>query len=413
MAKVKNIPELRFPEFEGEWDNNLFVNIASFSKGKGISKADIVENGDTECVRYGELYTIYNEVIDSVKSKTNIPIDDLILSDKNDVIIPASGETQIDIARASCVIREGIALGGDLNIIKSKLDGVYLAYYLNNVKKKEIAALAQGISVVHLYSSQLKTLNINYPKPEEQTKIATFLTAIDKRITLLSKQKKQLELYKQGLMNKIFNRELRLKDVNGMDFPEWEEKILGEIGNPYSGLTGKSKEDFGKGKPYIQYKQIFDDSRINVARFENVTINGNENQNKVEYGDVFFTVSSETPNEIGISSVLLDKVEELYLNSFCFGFRPNSLDDLVPEFARYLFRSDNARSEIVKLAQGSTRYNLSKIAFMRLKFLLPKKEEQLKIATFLSMLDNNIELTTSQIYETVNLKKGLLQKMFI
>lgn len=221
MGNQVNIPTLRFPEFEGEWDKNLFGNIASFSKGKGISKADIVEDGDTECVRYGELYTIYNEVIDSVKSKTNIPVDDLILSDKNDVIIPASGETQIDIARASCVIREGVALGGDLNIIKSKLDGVYLAYYLNNPKKKEIAALAQGNSVVHLYSSQLKTLNINYPKPEEQTKIATFLTAIDKRINLLTNQKVQLELYKKGLMHKIFSQELRFKDENGEEFPDW------------------------------------------------------------------------------------------------------------------------------------------------------------------------------------------------
>jgi type I restriction enzyme S subunit len=125
--------------------------IASFSKGKGISKADIIEDGATECIRYGELYTTYGETIDEVKSRTNIDVDDLVLSEANDVIIPASGETQIDIATASCVLREGIALGGDLNIIKTKNNGVFLSYYLNYKKKQEIASLAQGISVVHLY----------------------------------------------------------------------------------------------------------------------------------------------------------------------------------------------------------------------------------------------------------------------
>jgi type I restriction enzyme, S subunit len=157
----KLIPELRFPEFEkeGEWVTKNMGAVASFSKGKGISKADIAENGNLPCIRYGELYTHYTETIDEVKSYTNLSSDELVLSEANDVIIPASGETQIDIATASCVLRSGIALGGDLNIIRSEIDGVFLSYYLNNAKKKEIAQLAQGISVVHLYSNQLQTLS--------------------------------------------------------------------------------------------------------------------------------------------------------------------------------------------------------------------------------------------------------------
>ncbi|MBP1673724.1 MAG: Type restriction-modification system, specificity subunit [Bacteroidetes bacterium] len=152
MEKQKNSPQLRFPGFEGEWERKRLGEVAQFSKGKGISKSDIVENGQTECIRYGELYTHYGEVINDILSKTNIETKYLVLSEVNDVIIPASGETQIDIATASCVLKPNIALGGDLNIIKSQNNGVFLSYYLNNKMKTEIANLAQGVSVVHHFN---------------------------------------------------------------------------------------------------------------------------------------------------------------------------------------------------------------------------------------------------------------------
>ena len=131
---MKKIPVLRFPEFSGEWENKTLGKVATFSKGKGISKTDIDENGYLECIRYGELYTYYGETINNIKSKTNLNKDGLVLSEYNDVIIPASGETQTDIATASCVLKDGVALGGDLNIIKTKLNGVFLSYYLNSKK---------------------------------------------------------------------------------------------------------------------------------------------------------------------------------------------------------------------------------------------------------------------------------------
>ena len=153
----KRVPELRFEGFEGEWEEKRLGKIAKFSKGKGIAKKDIIEGGKNECIRYGELYTIYNEVINSIASKTDVSLKKSVVSDKNDVIIPSSGETQLDIATASCVLKDGVILGGDLNIIKSKLNGVFLAYLLNNSKKTAIAKLAQGNSVVHLYSVCKKT----------------------------------------------------------------------------------------------------------------------------------------------------------------------------------------------------------------------------------------------------------------
>ena len=180
-------------------------NVATFLKGKGISKSDIVEKGNLPCIRYGELYTHYKETIDEIKSFTNLGSEELVLSEANDVIIPASGETQIDIATASCVLRSGIALGGDLNIIRSEYDGVFLAYYLNGAKKTDIAQLAQGISVVHLYPSQLQTLSVSFPKnPKEQNKIASCLSSLDALITEQTEKIEQLKLHKKGLMQGLF-----------------------------------------------------------------------------------------------------------------------------------------------------------------------------------------------------------------
>ena len=200
--------EIRFKDDDGEvfadWEEKILGHIAKFLKGKGISKSDIAENGAYECIRYGQLYTYYGETIDSVISKTNVNKKDLIFSLANDVIIPASGETQIDIATASCVLRSGIALGGDLNIIRSENNGVFLSYYLNNKKKKDIASLAQGISVVHLYSSQLALLTLNLPCIAEQSKIANFLTAIDEKINQCINQVSKTEQYKKGLLQKMF-----------------------------------------------------------------------------------------------------------------------------------------------------------------------------------------------------------------
>jgi type I restriction enzyme S subunit len=202
----ETVPKYRFPEFEndGEWVEKKLGKVAIFLKGKGISKADIIEHGILPCIRYGELYTHYNEKINEIKSRTNVDSASLVLSHANDVIIPASGETQIDIATAACVLNAGVALGGDLNIIRTELNGVFLAYYLNNARKREIAQMAQGVSVMHLYPSQLKTLIIATPNLSEQQKIASSLSAVDELITAQGEKIEQLKLHKKGLMQGLF-----------------------------------------------------------------------------------------------------------------------------------------------------------------------------------------------------------------
>lgn len=198
--------------------------------------------------------------------------------------------------------------------------------------------------------------------------------------------------YKKSVARKIFSKKIRFKDNDDKDYPDWNIKELGVIGKTYNGLTGKTKEDFGKGKPYINYKQIFDNSKIDINKFDYVKIKEGEKQSLARYGDVFFTTSSETPNEVGFASVLLDNVNELYLNSFCFGYRPNSFEILNPKFSRFLFRSSDFRRSVYKLAQGSTRYNMSKIQFLKTKVSLPCKVEQEKIANFLTAIEDKITL---------------------
>ena len=193
----------------------------------------------------------------------------------------------------------------------------------------------------------------------------------------------------------------------------WKVYMLEELGNHYGGLTNKTKEDFGTGKPYIPYLNIFENGRINPENLDLVKILPSERQNRVKYGDLFFTTSSETPHEVGMTSVLLDDIGEAYLNSFCFGFRLNNFDDLLPEYASYLFRGKDVRKLISDLAQGSTRYNLSKsIFFEKLKFNLPPLPQQRKIAKILSTFDEVIEKTKDAIAKYQSIKQGMMHDLF-
>ncbi len=192
----------------------------------------------------------------------------------------------------------------------------------------------------------------------------------------------------------------------------WLSTKVGNLGFTYSGLRSKSKSDFGQGSPYITYMNVFLNSKIDKNRFDLVNIEDGENQSKVQYGDVFFTVSSETPEEVGMSSVLLDKIDNYYLNSFCFGFRLKDFDDLLPQYARYLFRGQDFRLKIIKMAQGSTRFNLSKERVLSLDISLPSLKEQEKIADILDVVDQDIARTQEVIETTEKLKRGLMQQLF-
>ena len=186
--KTLNVPHLRFPEFNGEWEKKRISEFCTLLKGTGISKDQLSTNGNP-CILYGELYTKYKaEIINEVLSCTELDANTLVKSKVNDVIIPCSGETAIDIATARYVPFDDVLLGGDLNILRSnKVNGSFLAYQLNGKRKYDIARVAQGVSVVHLYGEHLKNIVISLPVIEEQQKISRLLHLLDERIATQNK----------------------------------------------------------------------------------------------------------------------------------------------------------------------------------------------------------------------------------
>jgi type I restriction enzyme S subunit len=288
-----------------------------------------------------------------------------------------------------------------------------LHWFLASENKLLNMVTGTGIGAGKLDTNELQVMGLMLPSLAEQQKIASFLSAVDQKISLLTKNHELLLQYKKGVMQKIFNQEIKFRDDGGKDFPGWKSMSLAELGDTYNGLTGKTADDFGVGANYVTYKQIFDSSRIDASKFGCVSIKPGERQNMARYGDLFFTTSSETPNEVGYCSVLLEDVKNLYLNSFCFGYRIKSFEVLSPKFARLMFFSSNVRESIVLLAQGSTRYNISKTNFMKIKVLVPGLKEQEKISLFLESLEGKLATVASQLELTKQYKQGLLQQMFI
>ena len=402
------IPQLRFSEFTEDWSIDKFENLTKINQGLQIP----ISERYTEQIE-GSYFYITNEFLKKNSDKKYYILNptESVLCNEDDVLMTRTGNTGQVVTNVVGAFHNNFF---KIKFDNEKINKDFLVYFLRLYKTQNaILRLAGTSTIPDLNHSDFYKIEMPHPIPTEQTKIATFLTAVDKRINLLQKKKAELEQYKKGVMQKLFSQTIRFKKDDGNCFPDWVEKKLGEVGETFNGLTGKTKVDFGVGKPYIQYMQIFSSSKIDTANFGLVNIEDGENQNSAQYGDVFFTTSSETPKEIGTSSVLTEQVKEVYLNSFCFGYRPNLLDELVPEFSQFFFRSNKVRKEIIKLAQGSTRFNMSKVELMKLKFDFPHKDEQQKIANFLSCIDKSIKKIGNQIDDSIMFKKGLLQKMFV
>ena len=401
------VPKLRFSEFKDEWNEKLLSDFTTFSKGKGLSKSDIVKNGKNPCIRYGELYTTYGSTISEAISYTNLDKNNCVLSKKNQIIIPSSGETQIDIATASCVLSDDIILGSDLNILTTNENGIFLAYYLSSAKKNDIAQLAQGNSVVHLYAKELATLKINYPSKEEQTKIAEFLSAVDDKISQLSRQLELLNQYKKGVMQKIFSQEIRFKNDNGEDFGEWEEVPLNQIaskvtvknrGNKVTEvLTNSATQGIIKQSDFFD-REIVSESNINGYYV-------------VEVDDFVYNprISVHAP----VGPIKRNKITQGIMSPLytVFRFKEGNLD-----FLSYFFGTNFWHDYVKSVANSGARHdrmNITNSDFLEMPILLPSIQEQEKIAEFLTAIDERIDHTTAQLIHTKQWKKGLLQQMFV
>lgn len=407
---MKNIlkPSLRFSEFDSEWKTEELGVIATFSKGKGIAKEDISETGALECIRYGELYTHYQELISKVKSRTNIKVDKLTLSEENDVIIPASGESQIDIAKASCVLRKGIALGGDLNIIRTRLNGVFLSYYLNSAKKKDIARLAQGISVVHLYSSQLKSLSLNLPPTiNEENAIASFLVSVDSRLQKLIEKQELLEEYKKGVAQQLFSRKIKFEAHEAKGFQKWEERKMADILFEHKHKSSGKEEVYSVSVHKGLINQIEHLGRSYAA--ENTS-----NYNLVKPNDIIYTKSPTGDFPYGI--IKQSFVNKNVIVSPLYGvFTPETpeLGYMLNVYFESVINVYNYLHPIIQKGAKNT-INITNETFLSRKLKLPvSKDEQKKMGSFLKEIDKKINYVKEQIDKTREFKKGLLQQMFV
>ena len=390
--KTLNVPNLRFPEFEGEWEEKRLSDIADLSKGIGISKDQLSADGEP-CILYGELYTKYkSETIKEVISKTNIDNTKLVKSKANDVIIPCSGETAEEIATARCVLKDDVLLGGDLNIIRLHgYDGSFMSYQLNGKRKYDIAKVAQGVSVVHLYGEHLKNIKTFNPSLNEQKKIANLLSLLDERISTQNKIIEDLKKLKSAIIEIEYSS---------------RTKTSSHIGDFIVQTSKRNKDNAIQTILSISNRQGFIQQS---EQFENRSVASDDTSN---YKIVERNSFAFNPARINVGSIArlatFDRgiVSPMYI---CF----RTKDNLFPEYLDYYFESKQFFTEIQKRLEGSVRQCLSFEGLCNIPLSIPTIEVQQQTGKRLSTLAQEIKLEIDFLELLQKQKKFLLHQMFI
>jgi type I restriction enzyme S subunit len=286
------------------------------------------------------------------------------------------------------------------SVINTRWLSYILSYANFRQKIRDIGTGTSG-SMKNISKSKLLDILIPFPSKSEQATIAIALSETDALINSLEKLIFKKHNIKQGAMQKL------LQPKKG-----WDVKKLGELGKPYGGLSGKSKIDFENGQyPYIPFMNIMSNPIIDSTYLDFVNIQNGESQNSALKGDLFFNGSSETPEEVGMCSVLLENIPNLYLNSFCFGYRLTKEYNTNGLYLAYYFRSNEGRKLFYSMAQGATRYNLSKSNFNKMEITLPKPEEQTHISTILFDMDAEITALETKLEKYRKVKLGMMQNL--
>ena len=396
MAEKQNAPEIRFEGFTDPWEQRKLGELMDATSVRRVHQEDWTDEG----VRF-------LRARDLVAFAKNEPVDDpLFISEEmyqeysaqsgkasvGDLLVTGVGT----IGVPWLVTSENPIYFKDGNIIwfknAGKIDGEFFYHSFTADTIQSFINEAAGIGTVGTYTIETgKKTPIWLPSKQEQRCVSAFMTRLDHLITLHQRKHDKLCTVKRSMLDKMFPKpgetepEIRFK---GFTDP-WEQRKLGNCGTTYGGLTGKTKEDFGHGNArFIPYTNVFDNPLTDTKRLEAVEIDSSQNQ--VAYGDVFFTVSSETPDEVGMSSVWLSDQEDVYLNSFCFGYRQDSTFD--PHYLAYMLRSSSVRSNITLLAQGISRFNISKNKVMELSVPVPSAVEQKQLGQYFTKLDSLITL---------------------
>lgn len=392
-----NVPTLRFPNYNGEWQKTVMGKVCSFRKGYGIAKDDLSSDG-TPCILYGELYTTYKTAIaKTIKSKTSIQSKSLVYSQKDDVIIPCSGETAEDIATSICVPYDGVLLGGDLTIVHSDLDGAFLSNQINSVRKYDIARIAQGKSIVHLQADELKKIFIFYPSIQEQRKISAFIDKIDERIEIQNKIIEDLKVLKKELCAKLFGSPLCGRII-----------AIEQVADIYGGYAFNSKAYVNKGK----YK---------IVTIGNVTgdkyISGNYNTidrlpNNIQKpqvlskGDILVSLTGN------VGRISIVDGDEYLLNQ-----RVAKLgieDDLTKEYIYQYLSNSSFEKDMINAGQGAAQKNIKNQDILSYCIRFPTDQTALEnIDKLLSLYDMRITSEKAILSNLILQKSYYLRAMFI
>ena len=397
--KKLNVPNLRFPEFQGEWEKCKLGDYGKVVTGNTPPTKDIenYENGTYLWASPADL-----GIIKSItETKTMLSAQGFSKTrtlPKGSVLVTCIGST---IGKAGMATKE-MSTNQQINsiVVNDDNDNEFVYYAIQSAFPRYLSSIAvQAVPIIS--KSAFELLPNNRPYLQEQKKIGKFLSLLDERI---------------AAQNKIIDKlQSLIKGLNDTLYAQHGDEVMtsfAELGTSYSGLSGKSAHDFGSGKPFITYLNVYSNNVINENDFQYVAIKDGEKQNVVEYGDVLFTLSSETPEEVGIGSVYLGK-EKVYLNSFCFGIHITNTKVAFPPYLSYYVSSTAFRKFIYPYAQGSTRFNLCKADFEKASIKLPTLENQKRIYSILSHIDNKIK-TERQTLELYNSQKQyLLRQMFI
>jgi type I restriction enzyme, S subunit len=405
------IPKRRFKGFQSAhaWELGKLGELANFSKGNGYSKSDLTSVGKP-VILYGRLYTKYETIIEYVDTFT-LEKDKSVISIGNEVIIPSSGESSEDISRASVVSKPGIILGGDLNIVRpsNEIDPVFLALNLSNGKQqKELSKRAQGKSVVHLHNSDLKEVNLFFPKKEEQIKIGEFFKQLDKAITLHHSKLEKMRALKSAYLSQMFPAEG--ESAPKRRFPgftqAWEQRKIGELANIVRGASPRPIQDskWFDVKSDVGWLRIADvteqNGRIHYLK-QRLSTAGQEKTRVLTKPHLLLSIAATVGKPVvnyvktGVHDGFLIFQDPLFDREFMFQW----LEMFRPKWQRY--------------GQPGSQVNLNSDLVKNQEIRLPSKEEQKKIGDFFAQLDHHIALHQRKLEKLQNLKRAYLHEMFV
>jgi type I restriction enzyme S subunit len=396
-------PKLRFPEFEGNWKTQQLGDVGDIKMCRRIFNEETTTTGDIPFFKIGS----FGKVADAFISK------ELYLNYRSRFSFPKKGDILISAAGTigrTVVYNGEDAYFQDSNIVWINNDNTITSNEFLFYVYQIVSFNTEGGTIQRLYNNILKSTKFFNPSLEEQTKIANFLSAVDEKLNLLKEKKSLLENYKKGIMQKIFNQEIRFKDDNGNDFEDWKEAILSEVVNLFHGYQFRTSDFTTKGIAVIKISNVIGNNLdlnnltfIKKERFEdfkNFEINND---------DILMSLTGN----IGRIIEVKDKPFSLLQNYRVGKFIPLNENIINKPFLKYLLASDLVFGRFSQLANQSAQANFGKQDMDKINISYPTIDEQTKIANFLSAIDEKIDLVSTQIEDTQEYKKGLLQQMFV